>query len=64
MFDYNVAPFFQSFVVVTVDPVGRTVTIRPWGIHGPLAWKDFERSTTMMPQGAELDQPVEWVIQE
>ena len=64
MFDYNVAPFFQSFVVVTVDPVGRTVTIRPWGIRGPLTWKDFERSPQMMPQGASLDQPVVWTIQE
>jgi hypothetical protein len=64
MFDYNVAPFFQSFVVVTVDPAGRTLTIRPWGIHGPLTWKDLERSPKMMPQGVSLDQPVAWTIQE
>jgi 3',5'-cyclic AMP phosphodiesterase CpdA len=64
MFDYNVAPFFQSFVVVTVDPAGRRLTIRPWGIRGPLVWKDFERSTGAMPEGASPEQPVEWVIQE
>jgi hypothetical protein len=64
MFDYNVAPFFQSFVVVTVDPAGRTLTVRPWGIHGPLTWKDFERSSQMMPQGQSLDLPVSWTIQE
>jgi 3',5'-cyclic AMP phosphodiesterase CpdA len=64
MFDYNVAPFFQSFVVVTVNPAARTLTIRPWGIRGPLTWKDFERSPQAMPQGASLDQPVAWVIQE
>ena len=65
MFDYNVAPFFQSFVVVTVDPAGRTLTIRPWGINGPLTWRDFERSPQMMPPGGEsLDQAVAWTIQE
>ena len=63
MFDYNVAPFFQSFVVVTVDPAGRTLTVRPWGIRGPLTWNDLERSAQAMPQGASLDQPVEWLIQ-
>lgn len=63
MFDYNVAPFFQSFVVVTVDPVERRVTIRPWGIHGPLTWRAFDRSAHVMPPGVSLDQPVAWVIQ-
>jgi 3',5'-cyclic AMP phosphodiesterase CpdA len=64
MFDYNVAPFFQSFVVVTVDPAGRTLTVRPWGIQGPLKWQDLERSTQVMPPGASSDQPVAWTIQE
>jgi len=63
MFDYNVAPFFQSFVVVTVDPVKRRVTIRPWGVHGPLPWKSLQRSAQAMPEGASPDQPVEWVIE-
>ncbi len=63
MFDYNVAPFFQSFVVVTVDPVGRTLTLRPWGIRGPLTWRDFDRSAGVMPPGASLDQAVEWVVE-
>ncbi|HEX5216538.1 MAG TPA: metallophosphoesterase [Vicinamibacterales bacterium] len=64
MFDYNVAPFFQSFVVVTVDPAARTVTIRPWGIRGPLTWKDLERSAQVMPPGTALDQPVAWLIRQ
>jgi 3',5'-cyclic AMP phosphodiesterase CpdA len=62
MFDYNVAPFFQSFVVVTVDPAGPSVTIRPWGIRGPLVWSDFDRSPQVMPPGAAADHPVEWVV--
>jgi 3',5'-cyclic AMP phosphodiesterase CpdA len=61
MFDYNVAPFFQSFVVVTVDPVGNEIRIRPWGVNGPLAWKDLDGSATMIPSGSTSDQKVEWV---
>ena len=63
MFDYNVAPFFQSFVVVTVEPAARRITIRPWGIRGPLTWGDFDRSGTVMPPGSTIDQAVEWVVQ-
>jgi 3',5'-cyclic AMP phosphodiesterase CpdA len=62
MFDYNVAPFFQSFVVVTVDPAGRHITIKPWGVRGPLTWNDFDRSTDAMPAGVPLDSAVEWVV--
>ena len=63
MFDYNVAPFFQSFVVVTVDPGERRMTIRPWGVHGPLTWKDVERSTPIVPPDSAPDGVVEWVVQ-
>ncbi len=63
MFDYNVAPFFQSFVVVTVDPLERRMTIRPWGVHGPLTWSDIERSEGMVPPGTAPDGVVEWVVQ-
>jgi 3',5'-cyclic AMP phosphodiesterase CpdA len=62
MFDYNVAPFFQSFVVVTVDPAGRRITIRPWGVNGPLSWKDFDRSASVLPPETPLDGAVEWVV--
>ena len=61
MFDYNVAPFFQSFVVVSVDPAGRRLVITPWGVRGPLTWKDFDRSSPLAPQDAT--RPVEWVVQ-
>ena len=63
MFDYNVAPFFQSFVVVTVDPAARRLTLRPWGIHGPLTWSDFDRSTSAAAPGPAPDSAVEWVVQ-
>ena len=62
MFDYNVAPFFQSFVVVTVDPAERRITIRPWGVRGPLTWNDFDRSESVLPPDAAPDVAVEWVV--
>jgi hypothetical protein len=62
MFDYNVAPFFQSFVVVTVDPIARRITIKPWGIHGPLSWGELDRSSNAMPSGTTTDGAVEWVV--
>ncbi len=64
MFDYNVAPFFQSFVVVRVDPTARSIAFRPWGVHGPLAWKDFDRSTSTVPNGAAPDDAAEWVVRD
>jgi Calcineurin-like phosphoesterase len=63
MFDYNIAPFFQSFVVVTVDPVERRITIRPWGVRGPLTWSDFDRSKSLAPDGSAANAVVEWVVQ-
>lgn len=63
MFDYNVAPFFQSFVVVTVDPVEHRIRIRPWGVHGPLSWNDFDRSEHVVPPGVAENGPVDWVVQ-
>jgi len=62
MFDYNTAPFFQSFVVVTFEPGSGRVIVKPWGIHGPLTWKDLERSANLLPAGARLEDPVAWVI--
>ncbi len=62
MFDYNVAPFFQSFVVVTVDPIEGSLTIRPWGIQGPLTWNDLAHSEGMIPPGVAPDAAVEWVV--
>jgi hypothetical protein len=48
---------------VTVHPAARQITIRPWGINGPLTWKDFDRSPSVVPPGAGADAVVEWVVQ-
>ena len=62
-FDYNVAPFFQSFFEVRVEGSQSRVRFLPYGIHGPLRWKDLAHSPDLRPSGAADDQPVEWVVQ-
>lgn len=61
-FDYNVAPFFQSFVEVRVEPSANRVRLRPWGVHGPLRWRDLQASDGLRPTGRGLDDAVEWVF--
>ena len=61
-FDYNVAPFFQSFVEVRVEPVAGRVRLRPWGVHGRLRWRDLQTSEGLRPTGVPADAEVEWVM--
>ena len=44
MFDYNVAPFFQSFVEVRVERSTNRVLFVPYGVHGRLSWGDLASS--------------------
>src|SRR5262249_7992399 len=41
-FDYNAAPFFQSFVEVPVEPSAQRVRLLPWRPHGRLQWPDLQ----------------------
>jgi hypothetical protein len=59
-FDYNTAPFFQSFIEVRVEP-GR-VTMHPYGPQGRLRWSDLSAATGARPAGAGPDDPVEWAV--
>jgi hypothetical protein len=61
-FDYNTAPFFQSFVEVRVEPLERRLRLRPIGVHGRLRWRDLERSPSVRPAGTTDHDFVEWVI--
>jgi uncharacterized membrane protein HdeD (DUF308 family) len=61
VFDYNVAPFFQSFVEVKVEPSANRVRVIPYGVHGRLTWADLALSDSLAPRSG-ADQPVEWVI--
>jgi hypothetical protein len=61
-FDYNVAPFFQSFVEVRVEPSAGRVRLLPWGVHGRLRWADMQSSPRWRPHGSKADDPVELAI--
>jgi 3',5'-cyclic AMP phosphodiesterase CpdA len=61
-FDVNVAPFYQSFVEVRVEPSSGRVRLRPYGVHGRLRWADLQASPGLRPAGVAPDDPVEWSV--
>ena len=62
VFDYNVAPFFQSFVEVKVEPSAGRVRVVPYGVNGRLTWNDLSRSDSLRPRGVAEPEWVEWTI--
>jgi uncharacterized membrane protein HdeD (DUF308 family) len=62
VFDYNVAPFFQSFVEVRVERSANRVRIVPYGVHGRLTWADMAASESLTAGPASDQRLVEWVI--
>jgi len=61
-FDYNKAPFFQSFVEVKVEPSRNKVTIIACGPKGPLKWSDMEYSEGAKPINTPNTSTVEWMF--
>jgi Calcineurin-like phosphoesterase len=61
-FDYNVAPFFQSFIEVRVEPSAKRLRLLPYGVHGRLRWRDLAHSAGLPPATAAADDPVEWIV--
>ena len=62
MFDYNVSPYFQSFMKITVSPLEKKVTLIPYSNNGRLRWRDLTSTEDARPKGASMDDLVEWVI--
>jgi hypothetical protein len=62
-FDFNVAPFHQSFVEVRVEPSARRVRIIPYGIAGRLRWRDFQGSPDFTPAVATDGDFAEWTVE-
>ena len=62
LFEFNHAPFFQSFMEVRVERSKRRVVLVLNGIHGPLQWRDLEIGGTVLPAGATPDDPIEFVV--
>jgi uncharacterized membrane protein HdeD (DUF308 family)/3',5'-cyclic AMP phosphodiesterase CpdA len=61
-FDFNVAPFYQSFIEVRVEPSAGRVRLIPWGASGRLRWSDFQGSSDFRPQGVAANDLAEWVV--
>jgi uncharacterized membrane protein HdeD (DUF308 family) len=61
-FDYNVAPFFQSFIEVRVEPSARRVRLIPYGTRGRLRWREVAHSAGLPPESAGADDLVEWTV--
>jgi hypothetical protein len=61
-FDYNVAPFFQSFMEIRVEPSAKRVHFIPYSQQGRLRWSDITSTPGLMPIGANKQDWVEWSI--
>jgi uncharacterized membrane protein HdeD (DUF308 family) len=62
VFDFNRAPFFQSFMEVRVEGTHGRVVFALHGVDGPLRWRDLETRGAVLPIGAGLDDSVEFVV--
>ena len=62
IFDYNVAPFFQSFVEVRVERSANQVRVIPYGVHGRLTWGEIASSPGLRTAGATDQDFVEWIV--
>ena len=61
-FDYNVAPFFQSFIEVKVEWSARRVRLIPYGVQGRLTLGDVSTSPGLRLNGATDETLLEWTI--
>jgi len=62
LFDFNHAPFFQSFMEVRVERSKSRVVLILNGVDGPLRWQDLQTGGAAMRPGATLDDAVEFVV--
>jgi hypothetical protein len=62
VFDFNRAPFFQSFVEVRVERSRQRVVFAVIGVDGPLRWRDLQVGGGAMPPDVSADAPVEIAV--
>lgn len=62
MFDFNRAPFYQSFMEVRVERSKRRVVLALHGVDGPVRWRDLHISPDRGWSGPP-DGPVEFVVE-
>lgn len=62
MFDFNHAPFFQSFVEVRVQASKNRVVFLLHGANGPLRWRDLHTSGPTLAEAGRPDDLVQFTI--
>jgi hypothetical protein len=62
VFDFNRAPFFQSFVEVRVERSRNRVVLAVIGVDGPLRWRDLQIGGALLPAGQSNGDLVEFVL--
>ena len=62
VFDFNRAPFFQSFVEVRVERSRRQVVLAIFGVDGPLVWRDLQTGGAAIPAGRSGNDLAEIVV--
>ena len=61
-FDFNRAPFFQSFLEVSVEPSQNRVRFLLYGVNGQLRWRDIQVGGNVKPADRTDDDPVEFIM--
>src|SRR5262249_59734103 len=56
LFDFNRAPFFQSFMEVRVERSKKRVVLILNGVDGPLRSRDLQIGGAVVPAGARLEE--------
>jgi len=60
-FDFNRAPFFQSFLEVSVEPSQNRVRFLLYGANGQLRWRDIQTAGSVKPPDKSDDDAVEFI---
>jgi hypothetical protein len=60
-FDFNSAPFFQSFMEVRVERSQNRVRFLLHGVNGPLRWQDVQAGGEVIPEGRGKEDVVEFI---
>ena len=60
-FDFNKAPFFQSFVEVQIERSQNRIRFIVHGVNGPLRWRNIQVTPDLIPSDAEPDGTVEFI---
>ena len=61
VFDFNNAPFFQSFMEINVERSKNQVRMRLYGVDGPLHWGDLQTGGQVRPAERGDDDVVEFI---